>query len=185
MTIRGGLALLGVFAVVLSVFVFSACSTTTTTTTKYFSRTGDQRPPHTSTDDSHLHTRKIQNRAFDTVDKRRVIQDVITTLHDEGFLLDSFDEELATVIATKLVEHRYPVAVITATNWAATVTSEYELPPYELRINVTILPLTKTQLMVRAQVQHNSNEEVDVLGIYQGFFQSLSASLSLEAHEVD
>lgn len=110
-------------------------------------------------DESQVKLRSIQTRAFDATDQNRMHRTVIATLQDLGFVIDSADETLGTVTATKL-------------------------DGYALRMTVTVRPRGASQLMVRANAQYNLRAVEDPEP-YQRFFESLSKALFLTAHNVD
>lgn len=112
-----------------------------------------------ASDESQVKLRSIQTRAFDATDSNRMHRTVIATLQDLGFVIDSADETLGTVTATKL-------------------------DGYALRMTVTVRPRGTTQLMVRANAQYNLRAVEDPEP-YQRFFESLSKALFLTAHNVD
>lgn len=109
--------------------------------------------------ESQLKLRSIQSRSFDTTDKLAVLRAVIATLQDLRFVIDKADDDLGTVSATKFVGRR-------------------------LRITVTVKPRGETQMLVRANAQYHMSP-VEEPEPYQEFFEALSKSLFLQAHEVD
>jgi hypothetical protein len=110
-----------------------------------------------STDASQVALRAIQSRTFDTTDKSKTLRTVIATLQDLGFVIDKADSTLGTVSATKL-------------------------KGYTLRMTVSVREHGKTQLLVRASAQYNTNSVEDSLP-YQQFFKALEKAMFLTAHE--
>lgn len=112
-----------------------------------------------ATTESQVKLRSIQTRAFDTTDKSKMLRTVIATLQDLGFIIDKADASLGTVSATKLDR-------------------------YNLRMTVTVRERSDMQLLVRANAQYNIHPVEDPEP-YQQFFNSLSKSIFLTAHQVD
>ena len=112
-----------------------------------------------ATTESQVKLRSIQTRAFDTTDKSKMLRTVIATLQDLGFIIDKADASLGTVSATKLDR-------------------------YNLRMTVTVSERSDMQLLVRANAQYNI-QPVEDPEPYQQFFNSLSKSIFLTAHQVD
>lgn len=112
-----------------------------------------------ATSESQVRLRAIQTRAFDTTDKNKMLRTVIATLQDLGFIIDKADANLGTVSATKLDR-------------------------YNLKVTVMVRERGESQLLVRANAQHNITPVEDPEP-YQQFFNSLSNAVFLTAHEVD
>ena len=112
-----------------------------------------------ATSESQVKLRAIQTRAFDTMDKNKMMRTVIATLQDLGFIIDKADANLGTVSATKLDR-------------------------YNLKVTVTVRERGDSQLLVRANAQYNITPVEDPEP-YQQFFNSLSKAIFLTAHEVD
>lgn len=110
-------------------------------------------------DASQVQLRSIQSRAFDTTDKNKTLRTVMATLQDLGFVVDSADDVLGTVTATKLNK-------------------------YALRMTVSVRPRGESQLLVRANCQYETRPVYDPEP-YQQFFASLEKSMFLAAHHVD
>ncbi|UCC31612.1 MAG: hypothetical protein JSU86_04900 [Phycisphaerales bacterium] len=110
-------------------------------------------------EESQVRLRAIQTRSFDTTDRETTLRTVMATLQDLGFVIDDADADLGIVSATKLDR-------------------------YALRMTVTIRPRGTTQLLIRANAQYNLRAVEDP-GPYQQFFDSLSKSMFLAAHQAD
>jgi len=111
------------------------------------------------TTQSQVQLRSFQSRAFDTSDREMVLRGVISTMQDLGFIIDRADQTLGTVSGTSYS----PLSKLTVT----------------VREDKT-----KKQIIVRA------NAQVGVKAIedpkpYQNFFNALSQSLFLDAHNVE
>lgn len=110
-------------------------------------------------DASAVKLRSIQTRAFDTTDKIATLRTVMATLQDLGFVIDSADDVIGTVSATKLDR-------------------------YQLRMTVSVRPRGAAQLMVRASAQCNLLAVKDPQ-FYQQFFDALGKAMFLAAQQVD
>ncbi|MFH1107811.1 MAG: hypothetical protein V1790_01240 [Planctomycetota bacterium] len=110
-------------------------------------------------DSSAVKLRSIQTRAFDTTDKTATLRTAMATLQDLGFVIDSADDVIGTVSATKLDR-------------------------YALRMTVTVRPRGTTQLLVRANAQYGLRAVEDPQP-YQQFFDALGKAMFLAAQEVD
>ena len=111
-----------------------------------------------ASNDSQVKLRSIQTRAFDTADKRNTLRNSIATLQDLGFVIDSADDDIGTVSATKL-------------------------SGYRLRMTVSVRPRGE-QMIVRANAEYNM-QAVEDPEPYQQFFNSLSKAMFLDANEVN
>ena len=108
---------------------------------------------------SAVELRSFQTRAFDMTDKEKMLNAVIATLQDLGFIIDKADEDLGLVTATKY-------------------------SGYQIRMSVIVQPRGKTQLAVRASALYN-DKAIEEPMPYQDFFTALEKSLFLTAHQVD
>jgi hypothetical protein len=110
-------------------------------------------------DQNQLALRQMQTRVFDTSDRKLMLVSVITTLQDLGFVVDNADVDVGMVSGTKL-------------------------DGYALRMTVTTRPRGESQVLVRANAQYGLKPVNDPLP-YQSFFQALSKSVFLEAHNAE
>lgn len=111
------------------------------------------------TSKSQVQLRSYQTRAYDTVDRDKLLRTVIATLQDLAFVVTKADATLGTVTATKL-------------------------NGYALSITVSIRPRGNTQTLVRANAQYNI-VAVEDPEPYQRFFEALSKAMFLEGQQVD
>jgi len=109
---------------------------------------------------SQVQLRSIQTRAFDTVDKEKMLRTIISTLQDLDFVLDRADLVLGSVTGSKFIRSRL------------------------LKMSVTVRPRGETQLLVRANAQYGLRA-IDDPEPYQDFFNVLEKSIFLTAHQVD
>ena len=107
---------------------------------------------------SQVETRNYQSRMFDTSDRQMVLRSVISTMQDLGFIIDRADETLGTVSGTSFT--------------------------YSSKLTVSVRPVGKTQMLVRANAQAGLDEITSPVA-YQNFFNALSQSLFLDAHMVE
>jgi hypothetical protein len=111
-------------------------------------------------DDSQVKLRSIQTRAFDTTDKKKMLQTIISSMQDLDFVIDKTDLTIGTATGTKFAGN----SVIVMT--------------------VTVRPRGETQLLVRANAQHGITVVKDP-ETYQDFFNTLEKAMFLTAHQVD
>ncbi len=110
--------------------------------------------------ESQVKLRSIQTRAFDTTDKKKMMQTVISTMQDLDFVIDKADLTLGSVTGSKFLGN----AVV--------------------KMTVTVRPRGEKQLLVRANAQYGI-KSVEDPETYQDFFVALEKSLFLTAHQVD
>ena len=119
-------------------------------------------------DESQVKLRSMQTRAFDTIEKDKMLRTVISTLQDLGYIVNEANEVIGTVSArTTHIKYKF-----------------LEKKKYPLLITVTVRPRGETQLLVRANAQYNQKAVENPL-VYQNFFTVLEKSMFLTAHEVD
>ena len=110
--------------------------------------------------DSQVKLRSMQTRAFDTTDKKNMMQTVISAMQDLDFVIDKADFTLGSISGTKFLGQ----AAVTMT--------------------VTVRSRGTTQLLVRANAQYGITP-VDDPQTYQDFFTTLEKALFLTAQQVD
>lgn len=112
------------------------------------------------TSDSQVKLRAMQTRAFDSTDKKKLMQTIISTLQDLDFVIDKADFTLGSVSSTKFFQNQV------------------------IQMTVTVRPRGEKQLLVRANAQVGISS-VDDPETYQDFFTALAKSLFLTAQQVD
>lgn len=112
------------------------------------------------TSGSQVALRSIQTRAFDTTDKKLMMQTVISTMQDLDFVIDDADLLLGSVTGTKFLGYT------------------------SVKMTVIVRPREKTQLLVRAGARYGI-KQVDDAETYQDFFNALEKAIFLTAHQVD
>ncbi|MEI8349891.1 MAG: hypothetical protein WCI77_07035 [Candidatus Omnitrophota bacterium] len=110
--------------------------------------------------ESQVKLRSIQTRAFDTTDKKKMMQTVISTMQDLDFVIDKADFMLGSVTGSKFLG--YEVVAMT----------------------VTVRPKGEKQLLVRANAQYGIKSVEDPV-TYQDFFTALEKAIFLTAQQVD
>ncbi|MFA4989882.1 MAG: hypothetical protein WC576_03830 [Candidatus Omnitrophota bacterium] len=110
--------------------------------------------------ESQVKLRSIQTRAFDTTDKKKMMQTVISTMQDLDFVIDKADFLLGSVTGSKFLGQ----AVVA--------------------MSVTVRPRGEKQLLVRVNAQYGVNSVEDP-ATYQDFFTALEKSIFLTAQQVD
>ncbi len=110
--------------------------------------------------ESQVMLRSIQTRAFDTTDKKKMMQTVIGAMQDLDFVIDKADFMLGSVTGSKFLGY----AIVTMT--------------------VIVRPRGEKQLLVRANARYGISA-VDDAETYQDFFTALEKALFLTAHQVD
>jgi hypothetical protein len=85
---------------------------------------------HVMESGSAVELRSFQTRAFDTTDKKKMLNAIIATLQDLDFIIDKADEDLGLVTGTKY-------------------------SGYQIRMSVIVRPRGETQLAVRASALYN------------------------------
>jgi hypothetical protein len=117
---------------------------------------GTSRQQVLQADESAVKLRSMQTRVFDTTDRVKMLRTIMATLQDLSFVIDTADETIGSVTATKL-------------NY------------YALKMTVTVRPRNDRQLLVRANAQYNL-KAVESPEPYQDFFASLEKAIFLTAH---
>lgn len=109
---------------------------------------------------SQVKLRSMQTRAFDTTDKKKMMQTVISTMQDLDFVIDKADFTLGSVTGSKFLGQ----AVVT--------------------MSVTVRIRGEKQLLVRANAQYGVNFVEDPI-TYQDFFTTLGKAIFLTAQQVE
>jgi len=110
--------------------------------------------------ESQVKLRSIQTRAFDTTDKKKMMQTVLSTMQDLDFVIDKADFTLGSITGSKFLGYE----VVT--------------------MSVTVRPRGEKQLLVRANAQYGI-KSVEDPATYQDFFTALEKAIFLTAQQVD
>jgi len=143
---------------------------------------------------SQLKIRAAQTRVFDTTDRVRLLQAIVSTMQDLDFKVEVLDQDLGIVSGKKFVEvetgymadpayyylYRPDTMLFLARNYRS-------WGPFFYRSNLvrftgTIRPRGETQSLVRISVQYYLHALEDPKP-YQEFFRTLEQSLFLQGHE--
>lgn len=135
-----------IFVILLSIVIVSGCATPAVRALE--------------SNESQVKLRSMQTRAFDTTDKKKMMQTVISTMQDLDFVIDKADFVLGSVTGSKFLGYE----VVTMT--------------------VTVRARGEKQLLVRANCQYGIKSVEDPV-TYQDFFTSLEKSIFLTAQQVD
>ncbi|MDH5600543.1 MAG: hypothetical protein OEY78_04475 [Gammaproteobacteria bacterium] len=112
-----------------------------------------------------LKLRSIQSRVYETTDKSSVLRNVISTLQDLDFLIESADLGTGTVSARK---------------FAMKGIGNYS----NLKITISVQPKSARTMTVRANAEFNNKLLEDPVP-YQNFFTALNKSLFLSGKLVE
>lgn len=143
-----------------------------------------------------IEKRNLQTRYFDTNDERLLLTASVGVLQDLGFTLEESETDLGVLLGTKdrdATEAGQVVAavIIAALTGAVTHVDDKQ----KIRISVITRPIGAdgTQTAVRTtfqrvvwntQGQVSRTESLDDPQLYQAFFEKLSQSVFLDAHEI-
>jgi hypothetical protein len=143
-------------------------------------------------EDSQVRLRAAQSRVFDTVDRTRILEAIVSTLQDLDFQVAVLDEVLGIVSGKKFVEQQKPTSDsdpfyhLYDDGSLLIFTRVYRSwGPFQhrtdvVRLTVTVRTRNESQLIVRASAQYFL-QPVEAPEPYQDFFRSLEQALFLEA----
>ncbi len=152
---------------------------------------GDSREQIWSAEASQAKVRSAQSRVFDTQDKRRVLQAVVTTFQDLGFQVAVLDEVLGVVSGKKFVsQSKAPLvydpyySLYNDDSLVAFIKTYRTWGPFRyrenlVRLTVTVRSRNEQQLIVRASAQYYL-QPAETPEPYQKFFHTLEKALFLE-----
>lgn len=135
-----------VFLVLFLLFSLSGCATTASRAFEV--------------NESQVKLRNMQTRAFDTVDKEKMMRTVISTMQDLDFVIDKADLNLGSTTGSKFLNN---IVIV---------------------MTVTVRPRGEKQLLVRANAQYGIQCVKDP-ETYQDFFNALGKAMFLTAQQVD
>ncbi len=105
---------------------------------------------------SQVATRNYQTRSFDTTDKLNVMNNIVATMQDLGFVIEKTDKDLGTISGFSFTN--------------------------QTSMTVSVRPNGKS-ILVRANAS-KGNTTITEPQAYQNFFNALAQSLFLTANEV-
>ncbi|MEO5864843.1 MAG: hypothetical protein ABIQ79_07400 [Nitrospiraceae bacterium] len=144
---------------------------------------------------SQLKVRAAQTRVFDTTDRRRMFEAIISTMQDLDFTVEVLDEELGIVSGKKFIEIEQPYGtdpsyLLYRPDTLLLLTRNFHSwGPFQHRSNLvrftaTIRTRGESQLVVRASAQFYL-QAVEEPGPYQQFFRALEQALFLQGQSVE
>lgn len=144
---------------------------------------------------SQLKVRAAQTRAFDTTDRRRMFEAVISTMQDLDFNVELLDEELGIISGKKFIEAEQsqgtdPTYLLYRPDTLLLLTRNiHAWGPFQHRSNLvrftaTIRTRGASQLIVRTSAQFYL-QAVEEPGPYQQFFRALEQALFLQGRSVE
>lgn len=144
---------------------------------------------------SQLKVRAAQTRVFDTTDRPRMFEAIISTMQDLDFNVEVLDEELGIVSGKKFIEIEQPYGtdpsyLLYRPDTLLLLTRNFNTwGPFQHRSNLvrftaTIRTRGESQLVVRASAQFYL-QAVEEPGPYQPFFRALEQALFLQSQSVE
>ncbi len=144
---------------------------------------------------SQLKVRAAQTRAFDTTDRRRMFEAIISTMQDLDFNVEVLDEDLGIISGKKFIEIEQPYGtdpsyLLYRPDTLLLLTRNlHAWGPFQHRSNLvrftaTIRPRGESQLVVRASAQFYL-QAVEEPGPYQQFFRALEQTVFLQGKSVE
>jgi len=144
---------------------------------------------------SQLKVRAAQTRVFDTSDRRRMFEAIISTMQDLDFNVEVLDEELGIISGKKFIEIEQPYGtdpsyLLYRPDALLLLTRNFHTwGPFHHRSNLvrftaTIRSRGDSQLIVRASAQFYL-QAVEEPGPYQQFFRALEQTVFLQSQSVE
>ncbi len=144
---------------------------------------------------SQLKVRAAQTRVFETTDRRRMFEAIMSTMQDLDFNVEVLDEELGIVSGKKYIEIEQPYGtdpsyLLYRPDTLLLLTRNFHSwGPFQHRSNLvrftaTIRARGESQLVVRASAQFYL-QAVEEPGPYQQFFRALEQALFLQGQSVE
>ena len=144
---------------------------------------------------SQVKVRAAQSRVFETADRLKILQTVVSTFQDLGFTVEVTDEVLNIVSGKKFVDLEGgqwwsdPSYYMYRDDGLLILTKQYRSwgPFYHrsdlVRLTATVRPRGETQVVVRASAQYYLGAVEDPEP-YQRFFRTLEQALFLQANAI-
>lgn len=144
---------------------------------------------------SQLKVRAAQTRAFDTTDRRRMFEAIISTMQDLDFNVELLDEELGIISGKKFIEAEEPQGtdptyLLYRPDTLLLLTRNiHAWGPFQHRSNLvrftaTIRNRGESQLIVRASAQFYL-QAIEEPAPYQQFFRALEQALFLHGQSAE
>lgn len=146
-------------------------------------------------EESQVKLRAAQSRVFDTTDRTAILEAVVATMQDIGFMVDVLDQELGIVSAKKYVDLERPTfldpSYLLYRPDTLLILSQniHTWGPFFhrsdlVRLTATVRKRNNAQLVVRTSAQYYLRAVEDPAP-YQQFFRSLEQTLFLEGKSVE
>lgn len=143
-----------------------------------------------------IEDRQLQSRRFDTLDRKALLSASASVLQDIGYALDETNSKLGVITASKQADatsgSQVAGAVVIALLGGGSVPIDKE---QKIRICLVVnenlsdkrsslARITFQRIIWNTQGQISRVETIKELELYQGFFEKLSKSVFLEAHQI-
>lgn len=146
-------------------------------------------------EESQVKLRAAQSRVFDTTDRTAILEAVVATMQDIGFMVDVLDQELGIVSAKKYVDLERPAfldpSYLLYRPDTLLILSQniHTWGPFFhrsdlVRLTVTVRQRNTAQLVVRTSAQYYLRAVEDPAP-YQQFFRTLEQALFLQGQSVE
>ena len=143
---------------------------------------------------SQVKVRAAQSRVFDTTDRPKTLQAVVSTFQDLGFAVEVLDEELGIVSGKKFDDYEAPQwgdpsYYVYRDDGLLILTRQFRSwgPFYHrsdlVRLTATVRPRGDQQLVVRASAQYYL-KAIESPEPYQQFFRTLEQALFVQANSL-
>lgn len=146
-------------------------------------------------EESQVKLRSAQSRVFDTTNRVAVLEAVVATMQDLGFMVEVLDQQLGIVSAKKYVDLERPTfldpsyLLYRPDTLLVLTRNMHTWGPFLhrsdlVRLTVTVRKRNDSQLVVRASTQFYLRAVEDPAP-YQKFFRALEQALFLEGRSVE
>lgn len=146
-------------------------------------------------EESQVKLRAAQSRVFDTTDRTAILEAVVATMQDIGFMVDVLDQELGIVSAKKYVDLERPTfldpsyLLYRPDTLLILSRSIHTWGPFFhrsdlVRLTATVRKRNTAQLVVRTSAQYYLRAVEDPAP-YQQFFRTLEQTLFLQGKSVE
>lgn len=144
-----------------------------------------------------LKTRQLQSKKFETVDQNMMLASATAVLQDMGFMINESESKLGLLVGSKSREtdnkgQRYALVALSILAGSGSLQGIEQ--SHNIRVSVATNPDKENKnTVVRVNFQREvfdmegnltRRETLHEQDIYQGFFDKLSKSVFLQAHEV-
>ena len=145
--------------------------------------------------EANLKERQLQTRKFDSTDEKKIINASGAVLQDLGFNIDEVERDLGVISCSKTRDATSGGQVllwvlVAALGGGSTPIDDYQI----IRASVVTWPVSNnSQIAVRVTFQrviYNTHKKITLAEsivepkLYQEFFEKLSQSIFLEAHQL-